>query len=223
MRCTPSSTPPSASSRCSPSATAGTSAASPPPGSTTPDGPTIVIYDGHPGGAGIAEMGFEFADRQLPGHPRRARPLRLHATAARSCVQSPKCGNWNEPLDKAGRRPPHPRRRPPRPGRPSTADHPPGSSTRMTTSAVRVGSPTSAPTSGTSVGHPVADLDADQVARSGRLGGRSARAARSSRLRARHDAARPRPAPPRRPPPPELLPAPRSPPAPGRGRSGRPG
>ncbi len=62
-------------------------------------GPTIVIYDGHPGGAGIAEMGFEFADRQL-----QATVDVLDRCGCRdgcpSCVQSPKCGNWNEPLDK---------------------------------------------------------------------------------------------------------------------------
>jgi DEAD/DEAH box helicase domain-containing protein len=64
------------------------------------DGPTIVIYDGHPGGAGIAEMGYRFADRQL-----QATLDVLNRCACTdgcpSCVQSPKCGNWNEPLDKA--------------------------------------------------------------------------------------------------------------------------
>ena len=62
-------------------------------------GPTIVIYDGHPGGAGIAELGFEFADRQL-----QATLDVLDRCTCRdgcpSCVQSPKCGSWNEPLDK---------------------------------------------------------------------------------------------------------------------------
>jgi len=67
-----------------------------------PDGlPTIFVYDGHPGGAGFAERGF----RELA--------VWWDATAAAieacecqhgcpSCVQSPKCGNGNEPLDKAG-------------------------------------------------------------------------------------------------------------------------
>jgi DEAD/DEAH box helicase domain-containing protein len=62
-------------------------------------GPSIVIYDGHPGGAGIAEMGFEFAHRQL-----QATLDVLDRCGCRdgcpSCVQSPKCGSWNEPLDK---------------------------------------------------------------------------------------------------------------------------
>lgn len=67
-----------------------------------PDGlPSVFVYDGYPGGAGFAERGF-----------RRARTW-LSATAAAieacecprgcpSCVQSPKCGNGNDPLDKAG-------------------------------------------------------------------------------------------------------------------------
>ena len=63
--------------------------------------PTIVIYDGYPGGAGIAELGYEVADRHL------ATTLEVIAgcgctDGCPSCVQSPKCGNWNEPLDKAG-------------------------------------------------------------------------------------------------------------------------
>jgi DEAD/DEAH box helicase domain-containing protein len=63
--------------------------------------PTVFIYDGHPGGVGIAERGFEqfegwAADtvRLLEGCPcERGCP---------SCVQSPKCGNLNEHLDKGG-------------------------------------------------------------------------------------------------------------------------
>jgi DEAD/DEAH box helicase domain-containing protein len=63
--------------------------------------PTVFIYDGHPGGVGIAERGFEqfegwVADtvRMLEGCPcERGCP---------SCVQSPKCGNLNEHLDKGG-------------------------------------------------------------------------------------------------------------------------
>jgi DEAD/DEAH box helicase domain-containing protein len=65
--------------------------------------PTVFIYDGHPGGVGIAERGFgvfegwvEDTARMLAGCPcERGCP---------SCVQSPKCGNLNEPLDKAGAR-----------------------------------------------------------------------------------------------------------------------
>jgi DEAD/DEAH box helicase domain-containing protein len=63
--------------------------------------PTIVIYDGYPGGAGIAELGFAAGRRHLEAT--------LEAVSAcpcergcPSCVQSPKCGNLNEPLDKGG-------------------------------------------------------------------------------------------------------------------------
>lgn len=67
-----------------------------------PEGlPAIFVYDGHPGGAGFADRGF----RQLA--------IWWAATAdaieaceclhgCPSCVQSPKCGNGNDPLDKAG-------------------------------------------------------------------------------------------------------------------------
>lgn len=63
--------------------------------------PTIVIYDGYPGGAGIAELGFEAAARhwRVTTEVIAACPC---STGCPSCVQSPKCGNGNEPLDKAG-------------------------------------------------------------------------------------------------------------------------
>jgi DEAD/DEAH box helicase domain-containing protein len=64
---------------------------------------TIVVYDGAAGGAGFAERGY------------RAAPIWLAATrdtvsacecltGCPSCIQSPKCGNGNEPLDKEGAR-----------------------------------------------------------------------------------------------------------------------
>jgi DEAD/DEAH box helicase domain-containing protein len=63
--------------------------------------PTIFVYDGYPGGAGFADRGFRNLD------------IWWAATAAAieacecplgcpSCVQSPKCGSGNDPLDKAG-------------------------------------------------------------------------------------------------------------------------
>ena len=63
----------------------------------------IVIYDGYPGGAGIAELGYRASHEQLSA------TLELLdrcgcADGCPSCVQSPKCGSWNEPLDKAGAR-----------------------------------------------------------------------------------------------------------------------
>jgi len=63
--------------------------------------PTIFVYDGYPGGAGIADLAFEAAGRHVRA------TLDLVASCqcddgCPSCVQSPKCGNWNEYLDKAG-------------------------------------------------------------------------------------------------------------------------
>jgi DEAD/DEAH box helicase domain-containing protein len=63
--------------------------------------PTIFVYDGHPGGAGFAERGFRAAREWLTA----TRDAVLSCECARgcpSCVQSPKCGNGNDPLDKAG-------------------------------------------------------------------------------------------------------------------------
>jgi DEAD/DEAH box helicase domain-containing protein len=65
------------------------------------EGPAIVIYDGYPGGAGIAELGYEAADRHLAATLDVLTSCPCEAGCP-SCVQSPKCGNWNEPLDKAG-------------------------------------------------------------------------------------------------------------------------
>jgi DEAD/DEAH box helicase domain-containing protein len=63
--------------------------------------PTIVIYDGYPGGAGVAELGFRFADEHLTATLDVIRSCPCE-TGCPSCVQSPKCGNGNEPLDKWG-------------------------------------------------------------------------------------------------------------------------
>jgi DEAD/DEAH box helicase domain-containing protein len=63
--------------------------------------PTIVIYDGYPGGAGVAELGYGAADRHLRATLEVISGCRCLAGCP-SCVQSPKCGNLNEPLDKAG-------------------------------------------------------------------------------------------------------------------------
>jgi DEAD/DEAH box helicase domain-containing protein len=61
--------------------------------------PAIVIYDGYQGGAGVAELGYDAADRHLltTAAVIEACPC---ASGCPSCVQSPKCGNGNEPLDK---------------------------------------------------------------------------------------------------------------------------
>ncbi len=63
--------------------------------------PTIVIYDGYPGGTGIAELGYDAADRHLATTIEVIEGCTC-ADGCPSCIQSPKCGNWNEPLDKPG-------------------------------------------------------------------------------------------------------------------------
>lgn len=62
---------------------------------------TIFVYDGYPGGAGIAERGFRSAARLLGATLEAVRTCPC-STGCPSCVQSPKCGNGNEPLDKQG-------------------------------------------------------------------------------------------------------------------------
>jgi DEAD/DEAH box helicase domain-containing protein len=62
---------------------------------------TVFVYDGHPGGAGFAEQGYVRAAAWLAA-TREAIIGCECATGCPSCVQSPKCGNGNEPLDKAG-------------------------------------------------------------------------------------------------------------------------
>jgi DEAD/DEAH box helicase domain-containing protein len=61
----------------------------------------IFIYDGYPGGAGISERGFGAAERWLRATMEAIRSCPCQSGCP-SCVQSPKCGNGNEPLDKAG-------------------------------------------------------------------------------------------------------------------------
>ncbi len=60
---------------------------------------TIFIYDGYPGGAGIAERGYRSEERLLEATFDAVRQCPC-ARGCPSCVQSPKCGNGNEPLDK---------------------------------------------------------------------------------------------------------------------------
>ncbi|WP_122816145.1 DEAD/DEAH box helicase [Nocardioides pantholopis] len=62
---------------------------------------TVFVHDGHPGGAGFAERGYAAARAWLS-----ATLETIHSCACLdgcpSCIQSPKCGNQNNPLDKAG-------------------------------------------------------------------------------------------------------------------------
>ncbi|MGB7589594.1 MAG: DEAD/DEAH box helicase [Solirubrobacterales bacterium] len=63
--------------------------------------PTIFIYDGHPGGVGITMRGYEQFE-QLLGDAARLIAECPCDDGCPSCVQSPKCGNLNEPLHKEG-------------------------------------------------------------------------------------------------------------------------
>jgi len=65
--------------------------------------PTVFVYDGAAGGAGFAEHGYTAADRWL-GSTRDAIADCECPDGCPSCVQSPKCGNGNDPLDKAAAR-----------------------------------------------------------------------------------------------------------------------
>jgi DEAD/DEAH box helicase domain-containing protein len=70
-------------------------------GSETDGLPTVFVYDGFPGGAGFAEQGFRQANTWL-GATLAAIEACECPSGCPSCVQSPKCGNGNDPLDKAG-------------------------------------------------------------------------------------------------------------------------
>jgi len=65
--------------------------------------PQIFIYDAHPGGVGLAEKGFELVEELWQA------TLKLISECpcedgCPACVQSPKCGNNNQPLDKKAAR-----------------------------------------------------------------------------------------------------------------------
>ena len=64
-------------------------------------GPTIFIYDGHPGGIGITRRGFLAFDALVDDAHRLISECPCESGCP-SCVQSPKCGNLNEPLSKHG-------------------------------------------------------------------------------------------------------------------------
>ncbi|GIG90902.1 DEAD/DEAH box helicase [Plantactinospora endophytica] len=63
------------------------------------EAPTVFVYDGHPGGAGFAERAYRAASEWL-GATRDAIAECGCEAGCPSCVQSPKCGNGNNPLAK---------------------------------------------------------------------------------------------------------------------------
>lgn len=59
----------------------------------------IFIYDGHKGGVGYAEKGYDLIEQVLDGTLKAIESCPCESGCP-SCIQSPKCGNNNEPLDK---------------------------------------------------------------------------------------------------------------------------
>ncbi|MFQ5860160.1 MAG: DEAD/DEAH box helicase [Dehalococcoidia bacterium] len=61
--------------------------------------PQVFIYDGHPGGIGITERGYQLIEELWAATGRVVRECPC-TDGCPSCIQSPKCGNNNQPLDK---------------------------------------------------------------------------------------------------------------------------
>ena len=63
--------------------------------------PTVFVYDGYAGGAGFAEQGYEKFGEWIATTRDAVQSCECESGCP-SCVQSPKCGNGNDPLFKAG-------------------------------------------------------------------------------------------------------------------------
>lgn len=61
---------------------------------------TVFVYDGHPGGIGFAAAGYTAAEQWLAATLATIEACPC-ADGCPGCVQSPKCGNGNEPLSKS--------------------------------------------------------------------------------------------------------------------------
>ena len=62
--------------------------------------PQVFIHDAHPGGVGIAELGYELVERLWATTLQAVSECACEAGCP-GCIQSPKCGSNNQPLDKA--------------------------------------------------------------------------------------------------------------------------
>jgi DEAD/DEAH box helicase domain-containing protein len=65
------------------------------------DGPSIFIYDGFPGGIGLARKGYELTCELLQRTSRLIEKCPCEEGCP-SCIHSPRCGSGNHPLDKEG-------------------------------------------------------------------------------------------------------------------------
>jgi DEAD/DEAH box helicase domain-containing protein len=60
--------------------------------------PTIFVYDGYPGGVGLARSGYEDVESLMDTTREMIRECPC-GSGCPACVQSPHCGNANDPLD----------------------------------------------------------------------------------------------------------------------------
>jgi DEAD/DEAH box helicase domain-containing protein len=67
------------------------------------EGPAVFVYDGYPGGVGLSRKGYALFEELLQATVLLLRDCPCEGGCP-ACVQSPKCGSGNKPLDKAGAR-----------------------------------------------------------------------------------------------------------------------